>query len=73
MYALYQQIQKKGLAFYVLKSERKWGNIANNKVRFMLVQPGPTIGQVFDEFSKDDYLSLIYHDAPLGGRKITSL
>lgn len=39
----------------------------------MMVQPGPTVGQVFDEFSKDDYLSLIYHNDRPAGRKITSL
>ncbi len=67
MYALYEQIQFKGLAFYVLKSE------SNNRVRYMMVQPGPTVGQVFDEFGKDDYLSLIYHNDRPAGRKINSL
>ena len=38
-----------------------------------MVQPGPTIGQVFDEFSKDNYLTLIYHNAGPGSKKITSL
>lgn len=67
MYALYEQIKYKGLAFYVLKSE------GSNRVRYMMVQPGPTVGQVFDEFGKDDYLSLIYHNDRPNGRKITSL
>jgi hypothetical protein len=39
----------------------------------MMVQPGPTIGQVFDEFAKNDYLSLIYHNSTPGGKKISKL
>lgn len=46
---------------------------ANNKVRFVMLQPGATVGKVFDEFSKNDYLALIYHNATLGMRKITTL
>ncbi len=74
MYALYEQIQYKGLAFYVLKSERNNDTYeANNKVRYVMLQPGPTIGQVFDEFAKNDYLPLIYHNTNIGVRKISTL
>lgn len=38
-----------------------------------MLQPGVTVGKVFDEFSKNDYLALIYHNANLGMRKITTL
>ena len=37
-YALYNQIETKGLAFYVLRSE------SNNKVSYYHVKPGPTLG-----------------------------
>lgn len=41
-------------------------------MRFVMVQPGPTIGQLFDEFSKDGYLSLIYHNTNVT-KRVTSL
>jgi hypothetical protein len=38
-----------------------------------MIQPGPTIGRIYDEFSKDGYLALIYHNTNIGLRKISTL
>jgi uncharacterized membrane protein len=37
-------------------------------VRYLLLQPGPTIGKIFDEYSKNDYLALIYHNTNVNKR-----
>jgi hypothetical protein len=56
MYALYEQIQIKGMVFYALKDE------GNDKLKYVLLQPGPTLKQIYDKFGAKDHLLLIYHN-----------
>jgi hypothetical protein len=53
MYRLYQQIDTKGLFFFCLHSVK-------DKAKYVRIQPGRTIEQIYKNYGKDDYLTLIY-------------
>ena len=57
MYRLYEQIQQKGLVFFCLN------NNPEDKAKYIRLQPGPTIEQIFNRYGKNNYLMLIYADS----------
>jgi hypothetical protein len=60
MYRLYEQIQQKGLYFFCIN------NSPEQKVKYIRLQPGPTIEKIFSRYGRNDYLILIYADSELG-------
>jgi hypothetical protein len=53
MYRLYQQIDTKGLFFFCL-------HLLKDKIKYVRIQPGPTIEQMYHRYGKDEFLTLIY-------------
>ena len=60
MYRLYEQIQQKELYLFCLNNNQK------DKAKYIRLQPGPTIEQIFNRYGKNDYLLLIYADSEVG-------
>jgi hypothetical protein len=59
MLTLYEQIKVKGLCFFcpVLQP---------NKLKYIMLKPGPTIQDVFTKYGREGYLILLYSDEHLG-------
>ena len=64
--ALSKQIEVKGLHFYVLKEVDK-------RLKYEHIAPGHTVGQLFDKYGRQDYLSIIYHTKNIGRKSVTPL
>jgi len=53
MYRLYEQIQQKGLYFFCLQ-------VVKEKAKYVRIQPGQTIEQIYNRYGRDEMLVLIY-------------
>jgi cell division protein YceG involved in septum cleavage len=59
MYRLYQQIDTKGLYFFCLQEVKE-------KTKYIRIQPGSTIEQIYNRYGRDDFLILIYGNGEMG-------
>ena len=66
MYALYKQIEQKGLYFFT-------PYLVKDKIRYKFLEPGVTIESVYKDFGRAGYLTLVYSDKQLGMQGILSM
>jgi hypothetical protein len=66
MYRLYEQIQTKPLYFFCLTTRK-------DQTKYVRLQPGPTIQELFRRFGRNESLLLIYADSEVGMQGIKKM